>query len=644
MYAMTDFSCSDYTGEMRTRNDEKQQLVSQRRVSEDSVEKSSWQSQSTWEHLLFFLLIIPIVLSILLVLSDVRNWHMSPGLFALVDEYRASIQTAVQIVATALSTIQIFALCRLINWATRILFGKYPISLDMVGLWSAMSTPSINWTLPLWMIILSIIMVNLSAVISALWTGALTPANSVAFNSTTLLIPDWSNTTLIKEYPSEIDQTGPTIRNTKGYFTYSVGVGLLTSLVSSASTASTVDGSIRNHIKLDNTGYTYHGRSYGAGASVGLVDDTLHRENPRATNYTYEETGLAADVACIYNRTSQFVIQALGEDVLYALMGPLPDSNLSAPEYSVYIGRGDRTIVGIGVSGQPAAYTAKRYLAIAAGDYYTPLNSTQCTVTYTPARFNVSVDIPSRNITVAKLDTPAPSIDPTHRIAHVVTRQLELISNDLTSFYRSTLGDALNASISDYRTAVASTHTSLSDEQIALTGLENAIVSFVDDMLVAYASAQLMVGGFGRPANAAVHVSALRLGSRVYIVATAVITGVIVLLVVAEMVRTKGWRGLPAFDYLDNRMLVLGASAGGGEIAQYAAERRWRSTGRIPVVLRTEGDHQVIALGVRGSNRQQSESTQQPESTLVEEIMAQPRTFIETRRMGDRRMGESGWI
>lgn len=621
------------------KNDEKQRLVSQRRVSEDSVQKPSRQSHATWEQLLFCLLLIPAVLSILLVLSDVRNWHMPPGLNALVDEYRTSIQTAVQIVATILSTIQIFALCRLINWATRILFGKYPTSLNVLGLWSAMSTPSINWTLPFWMIVLSIIMVNLSAVISALWTGALTPANSVAFNSTTLMVPDWSNTTLIKEYPSEIDQTGPTIRNTKGYFTYSVGVGLLTPLVASASTATTVDGSIRNHNKLDNSGYAYHGRSYGVGAPVGLVDDILHRENPRATNYTYEETGLAADVACIYNRTSQFTIHELGS-VLHALKGPLPDSNLSAPEYSVYIGRGDRTIVGIGVSSQPTTFTARRYLAIAAGDYYAPLNATQCTVTYIPARFNVSVDIPSRNITVAKLDGPAASIDPTHRIAHVVTRQLELISNDLTSFYRSTLGDALNASISDYRTAVAATspNASLSEEQIALTGLENAIVAFVDDMLVAYASAQLVVGGFANPASAAVHVSALRLGSRAYIVATAVITGVIVLLVVAEMVRTKGWRGLPKFDYLDNRMLVLGASAGGGEIAEYAAERRWKATGRIPVVLRTEGDHEVIALGVeRGSDRQQSEST------LAEET-EQSTAVSEARQAESRRVAEAGWI
>jgi hypothetical protein len=596
-----------------------------------------------WEHLLFCLLLIPTVLSVLLVISDICDWHMPSGLHALVDEYRTSIQTAVQVVATILGMIQLLALCRLINLATRISFVKSPISLNMLGFWSAMSTPAINWHLPSWMVALAIITTNLSAVLSALWTGALTPRNSVAFSSTTLMVPEWSNTTLIKEYPSEIDRTGPTIRSTRGHFTYSVGMGLLTSLVSSAGTASTVDGSIRNHNKLDNSGYSYHGRSYGAGASVGLLDDILRIDNPGATNYTYEETGLAADVSCIYNRTSQLIINEV-RDLLYALEGLLPDSDLSAGEYSVYIGHSERTIFGIGAAAQPTAYTATRYLAIGAGDYYASLNSTQCTVTYTPARFNVSVNIPSRNITVTKIDSRAESIDPTHRIAHVVTRQIVLISNDLTSFYRSTLGDAFNASISDYRTATANTTPALSEDQITLTGLENAIFSLVDDILGAYASAQLIIGEFKAPVTTIVHVSVLRLGSRGYIIATAVITGVIVLLVIGETIRTKGWRGLPAFDYLDARMLVWGASAGGRGIAEHAAGKRRKSTGRIPVVLKGkgkgDGNCEVVALGIDRMERRKG-----PESTLVEtRTSAESRRLIETRAIEERRMGELEWV
>ncbi|KAH1301722.1 hypothetical protein KXX47_009568, partial [Aspergillus fumigatus] len=73
-------------------------------------------------------------------------------------------------------------------------------------------------------------------------------------------------------------------------------------------------------------------------------------------------------------------------------------------------------------------------------------------------------------------------------------------------------------------------------------------------------------------------------------------------------------------------------------IAEYAAERRWKATGRIPVVLRTEGDHEVIALGVeRGSDRQQSEST------LAEET-EQSTAVSETRQAGSRRVAEAGWI
>ncbi|QQK42906.1 CoaE-domain-containing protein [Penicillium digitatum] len=96
-------------------------------------------------------------------------------------------------------------------------------------------------------------------------------------------------------------------------------------------------------------------------------------------------------------------------------------------------------------------------------------------------------------------------------------RQLELISNDLTSYYRSTLGDAYNASISDYRTSVAGGN--LSETRIVKKGMENAVTSLVDDMLVAYALAQLMCGDHctdctsgnrGGPSNAVVEGSSVR--------------------------------------------------------------------------------------------------------------------------------------
>ncbi|GAD99659.1 hypothetical protein PVAR5_8381 [Paecilomyces variotii No. 5] len=587
--------------------DEKQRLFRLATTAKDDHDlPAATRNTVAWsEHLLFGLHLIPLALGILLIFSDVRNWHMPNYLYELVDRYRTSVQTVVQVLAAMLAAIEVFIICRLINLATRIWFTRATISLDVLGFWSALSTPANNWNLPLWMIVITILFCNLSAVISALWTGALTPTNTTGVQNATILIPDWSNLSYIREYPSEIDQTGLTIRDTKGFFTYSVGVGMLTSLLSSANSASPVDGGTRNHSKLDNTGYSYHGRSYGVGASVGLLDSSV-LNTPRAVNYSYDEVGLDASVSCIYNDSSLFFIGDTFDTNLYAARGPLPDSAPGSPEYSVYVGRGSKSIVAIGVAAVPTAFTATRYMAVTAGQYYSILNATQCAVTFTPARFNVSVDIKGRNITVSKAPSasPPPSIDPHHNMTHVVMRQLELISNDLTGYYRSILGDTLNASISDYRTSLMDTKRNstqaLSGPEVVLRGLENAVTSLVDDILVAYASAQLMVGHFTDFVPAQVQVSALRVGSRGYIIASAAITGVITLLVIGEAIRVRGWRGLPEFDYLDNQMLVVSASRGGKWIADYADQVECKNLGAIPVVWKAYndvGDSGEVTLG-----------------------------------------------
>jgi hypothetical protein len=576
----------------------------------DKDQKKAKQRCCGGERLLFslqlLLLLIPLTLSILLLYGEVSNWLLPDNLYSMVNKWRSSVQTAVQVFSAALAAIEIFALCRLINLATRILFTRSPVSLDMLGFWTALSTPTVNWSHPIWMIIVTLLLSNLHTAFSALWTGALTPVDALGIQNTTIQIPDWSNITLIKEYPSQIDSSGPSVRNTKGYFTYSVGMGLLGSLIASANAASTVDGSIRNHNKLDNTRYNYHGRSYGAGASPGLNDHYV-ANIPHAVNYTYSEVALASTVSCIHNSSSEFVLKPQSGDNSYPAVGYLPDS--TTREYSTYIGYGTHAIVAIGVAARPTTWTAPiRYMAIAAGDAYESLDQVQCGVSFTPTRFNVSVDVTNRNITVNKLPPSSekvPNIDPEGSLTHVLMRQLELISNDQTSFYRSTVGDAFNASISDYRTSIMNNVSinGMSDSDIVLAGVENAVVSYIDDMLVAYASAQLQVSGYTTPTPTVVYVRALRVGSKEYIIASACITVVVILLVVAEAIRMQGWRALPTFDYLDTRMLVVGASRGGHEIAEYIKCEGDKSLGRVPIVWTGEAldDIGVISIPSLGN-------------------------------------------
>ena len=91
------------------------------------------------------------------------------------------------------------------------------------------------------------------------------------------MIPSYTNTSLIQEYPSEFPNPNQVteVRNSKGVFTYRVGITMEGALLSSASSATTVDGSPRKHVKLDNSGFTYIGRSYGVGAPAGLTDSHI---------------------------------------------------------------------------------------------------------------------------------------------------------------------------------------------------------------------------------------------------------------------------------------------------------------------------------------------------------------------------------
>ncbi|RAH51505.1 uncharacterized protein BO95DRAFT_510025 [Aspergillus brunneoviolaceus CBS 621.78] len=546
-------------------------------------------------HLIFLLLLLPTTLSILLLLlSDSLDRTIADGsIYGLINGYRTSVQTGVQALATLLSTVQLLIICRLINQATRIRFAHrhatQKTQLTTLSFWASLSPPAANWTLPPLLVCVTFLLANLSAVLSALWTGALTPTTTTTTHLYPLPIPSYRNTSFILEYLSQIDRTGPTARTPQGYFTYSVGLAQLTALISSASMATPLlANASRVHPKLDNTGYSYTGRSYGVGAAVGLTDSALRATYPHATGYTYREPGYVATVECTYNRSTAFRLEELGEYALYAARGPLPDtvnaSQRSGGEYSVYTGYSTRTIVAVGVAAQPVAYTRHRYVAVAAGGYYVGLNASQCVLVFEPEWFEVVVGVAGKEIRVgraaagdgsavadttaaaaaasatatataavglAKRDDDAATtsgegnatadIDPTNKTIHVAMRQLELISNDLTSFYRSTLGDAFNTSIADYRTSTPATVT----------------------------------------------VEAFRVGSHPYIVCVFGTSLALLLVVAAEMGRTRLWRGLPRWDYMEMKMVVAAASNGGRGIAERAAEKGWAAdeVGRIPVRL-----------------------------------------------------------
>jgi hypothetical protein len=420
---------------------------------------------------------------------------------------------------------------------------------------------NLRWSHPWKFLIPLFAFVVLSAAPSAIWAGALTPVVTSVYHTGTVLTPSYDNSDLILEYPSEIDSQGPTLRDTKGLFTYSVGLLMQGSLLASAASATPVDGSTRQHRKPDYSQYTYFGRSYGVAASVGLLDETILVDNA-AVSYTYEERGYKTGVRCSYNASSEYIMKDLvGLDMLYAAKGNIPNSD--EPEYSVMLGHNMDAIVALGVTKNQN--DPRRMVAIASGKSYQNLNTTQCTLEFTPTKFNITVGLQGRNITatpIAKLlATPYEAFSAEANLTSVITRQLEIISNAQTNLYVSLVGNSLNASICDYIASQNSTSAEpISLRDATLPGLSNALAAMVDDMLMAYGSAQLMIAKQHTPVPVLFKSTAMRIGQDSYIYAILAVNLVIMILFISEGVRTRGWNRVAVLDYSDPAALIMAAS------------------------------------------------------------------------------------
>ncbi|RFU80043.1 hypothetical protein TARUN_2161 [Trichoderma arundinaceum] len=539
-------------------------------------------------HVSFLALILTTPISALLLYWSLNNVLFSGSLLDLIESNRPTVQFAVQLIANLLSLCQVLVLCRLINYGVRRHLASNSMRLDTLRAWIDAMDPRIDFGLPIHFLLPLSVFVALSMILSALWAAALTPVELWKGVSQTVIIPSWENSTFLKEYPSEIGSEGETVQNLKGRFSYSVGNQLLGSLLGSASSATPIDGSPRVHEKMDKSKLTYIGRSYGIGSSAGLVDGDILGNN-LALGYAFQETGYNADIKCIYNASSEFTLSPTVVDLVFAASGPLPDSD-SGAEYSDYIGHNMNRIVAVGVAhfanASADVYPPRRYLAFAAGSNYGFLDKVQCEIDFVPARFNVTVDLKGQNVTVkATHDTAVEDINPSRRLKGTVMRQFELIANDETNLYISTVGSAFNASITDFRTFADSSSSSSqwTEKEIVLAAVENSITAMTDDMLGAYAAAQLMVGNLTQSTNTTVRVSAIAFGGTKYSIAVFTVNIVVILLLLIEVVRTKGWKGLPDFDVADVRHLVIAASEGGMELGSFAFGRRRDSIGDISI-------------------------------------------------------------
>ncbi|KAJ4213994.1 hypothetical protein NW759_010520 [Fusarium solani] len=535
----------------------------------------------------FIALIVTTPVCTALLCLSLNDTLFSGSFLNFVTVNRPSVQFAVQILANMLSVLQVIVICRIINLGVRRRLKTHSMSLDQLRAWKDAMIPRINWDLPFGYIALLGLFVSVSMVFSAIWAAAMTPVETDERIGGSIQIPSWGNMTFVKEYPSQVGSAGPTKHTALGKFSYSVGVQLLGSLLAGAAAASPIHNSSRMHEKLDSTGYTYVGRSYGVGSSVGLGQVNF-KEGRDLLGWKYQEVGYAAKVNCIYNKSADFVLNKK-ETLLWAAEGEMPDSD-DGGEYSNYVGYGDgNNVLAIGVAHfkdhNATVAPVRRYISFAGGFWYKFLDQAQCEVDFEPTRFNVTVNNLGKNITVEPTnDTDVPDIDPSRWLKGVLLRQFELIANDETNLYVSTVGSAFNNSITGHLLSLEMNGTtSVSDNDINLRGIENAIISMVDDMLAAYASAQLIVGNFKDNVKGTVRVTAVAIGEKRFAIAAFALNMVVAFIFLLEALRTRGWKDLPEFDPSDIRHVMIAASEGGGSLAKAGFTTDSEKLGKIQV-------------------------------------------------------------
>ena len=109
---------------------------------------------------------------------------------------------------------------------------------------------------------------------------------------------------------------------------------------------------------------------------------------------------------------------------------------------------------------------------------------------------------------------------------------------------------------------MANNTRAISEDDIALRSIENAVSAMVDDMLVCYKSAQLVIAEDMTSQKTRIQRRAITFGKLIFISLLFSLNTLIVAAVLVDVIRTRSWRGLPKFDYLDTRALIMSTWSG----------------------------------------------------------------------------------
>ena len=523
-----------------------------------------------------------------IVLIGLRGWE-SIGIFRqYVEQHRAIASAIGQVLSSALGMLQLYTATTLINAGTRIYINERSVSLDSLKFWTSLIAGRVDGELPLRQMIVTFLFFLVAQAPAALWAGSITPV----FITTTVVagsiqVPIFSQATE-HVWNNQFQLRGPqvwnietnctTSRSQQGFAASCPVPDMQELLLYSASSATTTDGTPRNHSKNDNQEWIYQGRSFGVGSSQGVVPLIDVPKNSELQNYQYSEIGYTSHISCQRNASTTYGAQAFqtaydNDLTIWEIGGYLPNSVPGNPENYPVVTFFEASLVEF-LAWSAVVNGNTNMIAITTSEKYVEFNQTQCVVTFTPTQFDVVANISSKIVTVLpsnSTSTVVSAIEPTGRLTANIMYSLNLLSRMSTTLYRSVLGESLNYNLETI--AGDGTDTNLNQSSINAV-VEAAFEAVVDDVLVAFGVAELILANSSTSTPITGTYTAVRIGQDTFIYASLGVNIILIILVVIEALRTGLWRKLPVFDYTNVASVAIAASAGHSSIADEVRRRR----------------------------------------------------------------------
>ena len=183
-------------------------------------------------------------------------------------------------------------------------------------------------------------------------------------------------------------------------------------------------------------------------------------------------------------------------------------------------------------------------------------NNILCTIEFAPMTFRTNVSTVDQSITVTPLER-INNFDQTGNITDAIMLELDLMSRTSSSSLTFT---SLYYAISTNWQA-AKIHYNASNDTAWELSLQDTIIEVADDLLTYQGILAVSRGDGGSvPQSVQRHFAAIKIGQTAYHIAQLVINIVLCIIYLYEASRTRYWKHLPDFDFLDTKALTLATS------------------------------------------------------------------------------------